>query len=143
MDRKELAVRRFYEELNCCQAVISVFCKDHDIDENTALRLAVGFGGGIGNTQDICGAVTGGIMVLGFIYGLSFFDKRNVYEKSRDFLSEFKKENKTIRCADLTGCNLLSHEGKQKYIRENIQRNICSKCIRDSVRIIEELISRN
>jgi len=140
VDRKELAVRRFNEELNCCQAVVSAFCGEYGFDENTALRLAVGFGGGMGNVQDVCGAVTGGIMALGLICGGSFFDKRRVYEKSALFISEFNKENKSIRCLDLTGCDFSRPEGRKKYIVENVQANICSKCIRDSVIIIERLL---
>jgi C_GCAxxG_C_C family probable redox protein len=38
--------------------------------DRTATRLATGFGGGIGRCRDeVCGALSGGVMLLGLLYG--------------------------------------------------------------------------
>ncbi|MBR1607950.1 MAG: C_GCAxxG_C_C family protein [Clostridia bacterium] len=54
---------------NCCQAVVSVFARDAGYDEEAALRAATYFRGGM-QMGSVCGAVTGGLMALGFA-GLS------------------------------------------------------------------------
>ena len=55
--RSDKAVAIFKEGINCSQAVISSFAEDFGIDKNTALKLASGFGGGMGRTGHRCGAV--------------------------------------------------------------------------------------
>ena len=50
---------------NCAQAVVSVFARDAGYDEDAALRAATYFRGGM-QMGSVCGAVTGGLMALGF-----------------------------------------------------------------------------
>ena len=63
------AVAIFKEGINCSQAVLSSFAEDFGVDKNMALKMAAGFGGGMGRTGHRCGAVTGAYMVLGLKYG--------------------------------------------------------------------------
>ena len=63
--KSQIAAEKFSEGYNCAQAVLYCFCDDLGFDKNTALKLATGFGGGMGRKEEVCGAVTGGIIVLG------------------------------------------------------------------------------
>ncbi|NTU86942.1 MAG: C_GCAxxG_C_C family protein, partial [Chlorobiaceae bacterium] len=65
MTRSERAVSIFSEGYNCAQSVLFSFSDDLGIAGDTALKIASGFGGGIGRMQEVCGAVTGGVMVIG------------------------------------------------------------------------------
>ena len=49
---------------NCCQAVVSVFAQDAGYDEDTCMKAATYFRGGM-QTGAVCGAVTGGLLALG------------------------------------------------------------------------------
>ena len=51
-------------KMNCAQSVLTAFSDELGLDRNTALRLARGFGGGMGRTGKTCGAVTGAYMVI-------------------------------------------------------------------------------
>ena len=49
---------------NCCQAVVSVFAQDAGYDEDTCMKAATYFRGGM-QTGSVCGAITGSLLALG------------------------------------------------------------------------------
>ena len=56
MNRVQKAVQLFNSNYNCSQAVLAAFADKAGLDEPTALKLASGFGGGIGCSGGTCGA---------------------------------------------------------------------------------------
>ena len=68
--------------MNCAQSVLSVFCQEFKLDRNQALRIAMGFGGGMGRTGKTCGAVTGAYMVLGLSQRLNENNARESIERT-------------------------------------------------------------
>ncbi|HYC20977.1 MAG TPA: C-GCAxxG-C-C family protein [Candidatus Bathyarchaeia archaeon] len=69
MTKEEDAVALFQHGFSCSQAVLSAFAQHFGLERDTALRISQGFGAGIAYTDDICGAVSGAIMVIGLRYG--------------------------------------------------------------------------
>ena len=140
MSKAEIAINLF-ETYNCAQSVLTAYAEDFGINKNQALSLAVGFGGGMGRTQDVCGAVTGAIMVLGLSSDFKEEDRRDkinmVYSKVQRFLNEFGEAKGTTKCRDLIGCDLLSEEG-QKYFKE---KNLKENC-REYIRLCCELLDK-
>ena len=65
MKPAEKAIKLYKEEFNCSQAIFSAYTEELGIDEQTAVRVASSFGGGIARTGKTCGAVTGALMVIG------------------------------------------------------------------------------
>ena len=53
------------------------------MDEETALKLASSFGGGIGRLREVCGGVTGAFAVLGLVCG--YDDPTDTADKSRHY----------------------------------------------------------
>ncbi|MBN2403542.1 MAG: C_GCAxxG_C_C family protein [Spirochaetes bacterium] len=142
--RSDIAVQKFKEGYNCAQAVLFSFCDELQIEKDLALKLACGFGAGIGRKQEVCGAVTGSAMVLGKKYGRGEREEisatENTYTIVREFIHKFEKKNGSIICGRLlNGCELLSQEGK-KYFQENdLITRICIPCVKSAVEILEEM----
>jgi len=67
--RSDRATEMFLSGYNCAQSVLWSFSDEVRLDPDTALRIACGFGAGMARRQEVCGAVTGGIMVLGLRLG--------------------------------------------------------------------------
>ncbi|MBN2038930.1 MAG: C_GCAxxG_C_C family protein [Spirochaetes bacterium] len=143
MNRKQIASEKFTSGYNCAQSVLYAFCDHFNLDKDTALKIACGFGAGMGRTQSNCGAVVGGIMVLNLIYGRGENDDREVmmdnYEKVRELLELFKKKFSTYNCRGLlSNCDLMTEEG-QKYYQENDLRNkVCTSCVETVIELIEK-----
>ena len=69
-DRVRMAADLFSSGYNCAQAVFAAVAPELGLDRVAALRVATGFGGGMGRLQRSCGAVTGSVMLLGLRYGM-------------------------------------------------------------------------
>ena len=63
-DRVELAVELFSGGLACSQAILAVYGPLFGFDRDDAIRVARGFGGGMGRLSETCGAVTGAFMAI-------------------------------------------------------------------------------
>ncbi len=64
------AKRLFIEEkYNCAQAVACAFCSELELPAEKARALAASFGGGMGRLREVCGAVSGALLVFGAVCG--------------------------------------------------------------------------
>ena len=144
MNASDIALRKFQEGYNCSQSVLFSFTCRLQISQDLALKIANGFGAGMGRKQEICGAVSGGIMVLSLIYGRGEDDDRKQqeinYEKVRDFIEKFESEYKTVNCKKLLdGCDLQTEEGRNRF-REDKMIEKCYEYVEGAVNILEEVI---
>ena len=145
MDRSEQAVSKFAEGFNCAQSVLFSFCDDLGMDKDKALKIACGFGAGMGRKEEVCGAVSGGILVIGAKYGRGENEDRSAtetaYVKIRDLMNQFAQRHGTYICRQLlNGCELTTEEG-QKIFKENDYLNkVCKPCVRSVVEIIERMV---
>ena len=143
--KEEKAVEYFKKGFNCAQAVLVVFAKEHGLDEATSLKVAGGFGAGMGRMQSTCGAVTGAYMVIGLNYGKTLGDDGNekrdkTYALVRSFDSEFKKIFGTTSCRELLNCDLTTPEGGKYFTDNRLSEKVCQKCVREAVLITEKLL---
>lgn len=86
----EKAGRLFASGYNCAQSVLMATT---DIDDPALLEMADAFGGGIGDTQCLCGAITGGVMALGL---------KGKGKKAAALVEAFKARNKVTCCKVLS-----------------------------------------
>ena len=68
-DHSKLAGELFAQGYNCAQSVLLAFEDITGLDRETAARVASSFGGGIGGSGEVCGALTGALMALGLVVG--------------------------------------------------------------------------
>ncbi len=104
-DRMEIANAYHEKGYNCAQSVLAAFSDKYDISEETALRLAAGFGGGAG-TGELCGAVVGGIMALDLILGGDVtsdpaLGKRRAAMRAKELQQRFHDQFAALRCHEL------------------------------------------
>ncbi len=144
MTKSERAVSKFLEGYNCAQAVFYSFCEDLRFEKNNALKIACGFGAGMGRKEEVCGAVTGGIMVIGAKYGRAEKDDRSAqemtYTKTRELMDQFAKKHGTYICRKLLhGCELTAEEGQKSFKENDMLNKICVPCVQSVVEILENI----
>ena len=69
--------------------------------EPQAIRMSTPFGGGVGGTrQELCGALSGGVMVIGALYGRtdSSQDDKQAYELAKQYREGFHTEFGHTKC---------------------------------------------
>lgn len=143
--RKDLAIRSFTEGLNCAQSVLSAYTDTYEIDKSMALSLSCAFGGGMGRLQETCGAVTGAFMVISVYncrkYSANSERKEMTYAMVQNFHRQFVHRNGTSNCRALLNCDLNTKEGQEYAKQNNVFKEVCEKCISDSLEILEKLVS--
>jgi len=145
MEKIEKALESFKKGYNCSQSVFSAYSDIFNVDRDTALLIASGLGGGIGRTGNVCGAVTGAVLILGLKYGFFKEDevdlgKERIYPKVKEFLKRFEEENKSIICKELIGVDIGTEEGLKRAKEEKIFGNICPKFVESACKILEEML---
>ena len=91
---------------------------------------------------EVCGAVTGALMVLGLRYGprdAADTSRDIVYSKVSEFLSRFEEGCGSIICRDLLGCDLSTPEGMKQAVKNDLFKTVCPKMIEVAADLVEEL----
>ena len=139
--KANVAVACFDSGFNCAQAILSTYCEEFGLDRTTALKIACGFGAGMGRLQETCGAVSGAYMLIGLKHGKYEKDddaaKEKTYALVREFTRLFEARNKTTNCGELLGINLMDDDGQAATERI---KSICPKMVQDAAEILETLI---
>lgn len=144
MTKSEKALELFASGFNCSQAVLTAFAPDFGLDEKLALMLGTQFGGGARNAE-MCGAVSGALMVLGLKYG--HYQSDNTEQKSRayaiavEYTKRFKELNGSIVCRDLLGYDLTNPEEAACIKERNLFGDICPKMIQSAVELLESILA--
>ena len=107
-ERVEKARRLFKEGgYNCCQAVVLAYNDVFGLEDELAASLSSGFGGGMGRMREVCGAVSGMVMLAGMIRPASDPSVKNWrtanYALVQEMAGEFKEINGSIVCKELLG----------------------------------------
>ncbi|MGO9378975.1 MAG: C-GCAxxG-C-C family protein [Dissulfurispiraceae bacterium] len=145
MTKSEQAVALFMEGYNCAQSVLFSFCEDLKIDKDKALRIACGFGAGMGKKEEVCGAVTGGIIAIGAKYGRGKNDDRSAtevtYAKTRTLMDQFAEKHGTFICRTLlNGCELTTEEGYKEFKENDLFNKTCKPCVQSVIEILESIM---
>ena len=122
--------------------MLYAFREESAMDEDTALKIACGLGAGMGRKQEVCGAVTGGILVLGMRHGRGSRDERSAmeltYAKTKELMELFADKHGSCICRHLlNGCDLLTEEGKKQFKERELLMNVCKPFVQTVVEILE------
>ena len=118
------------EDLNCAEKILYGANEIYDLGlDKNALRLASGFGGGMG-IESVCGALTGSIMVLGRLFvEEKAHESTRIKEISSQMLVRYEREMGYIDCAPL----------KKGYRTEQKK---CDSVILKAAEILDDIIAR-
>ena len=132
--RVQKALENHGRGYNCAQAVLCAYADLFGLNETEALKIAEGFGSGMGGMGETCGAVTAAFMLTGLKNSSgSAGDKTTrpeTYKQIRDLANAFKAEAGSITCRELKGTT-----GKPVYP--------CQKCVETAARLFENALNSN
>ena len=146
MDHAYLAAELFLEGYNCAQAVAVAFTDVTGMDKKEAAKLAAPFGGGMGRMREVCGAVSGMLMVLGTLYGYDHSDaddkKRALYKQVQELAAQFREENGSIICREILK-NPPSDPNPSPRTAEYYAKRPCAKMVMTAARLMDEFIAQH
>ena len=105
VDHAEKAAQLFLQGYNCAQAVTVAFCDVTGLQPEFAAKMASSFGGGMGRLREVCGAVSGMLMVAGLLYGYAVPGddqiKMEHYQLVQHLAGQFREEVGSIVCREI------------------------------------------
>lgn len=147
-ERVEKAVQLFEQGYNCAQSVFMAFADIFGLEDQLAASVSTSFGGGLGRMREVCGAVSGGALLLGLKYPhLNPADptaKNYNYQVVQKLVADFQTEIGSYKCADILGQKdrkntPVSEPRTEKYYAERP----CIRCVRVAAELMEKELIEN
>ena len=132
------AVRLFESGCSCSQAVFTAYAEDFGMDAETAMKVSVALGGGMGRMREACGAVSGMALVAGLKYGntdpADAAAKSKALDAAKALAEKFKTENGSVVCKELLG--LEPPRGQTEILPKKLP---CKELVRMAAELLESL----
>ena len=146
MDHGLKAAELFLSGYNCAQAVAVAFHEELGLTEKQAARMASAFGGGMGRMREVCGAVSGMLMVLSQLYGYDTpgddISKKRLYGEVQALAAGFRAENGSIICREILK-NPPSDPNPTPRTAEFYAKRPCAKMVMTAARLLEQFMEEN
>ncbi len=122
-------------DLSCSETILYGANQVYDLGlDEKALHMAAGFGAGMG-VESVCGALTGGIMVLGVLFVDDSAHENNslIYDLAEQFLTAYQERMGEIECRSL----------RDKYYNKQVADvSGCREIILTTAEVLEEFIAK-
>ena len=146
MERGLKAAQLFVDGYNCAQAVAVAFCDVTGLDEKMTCRLLSSFGGGMGRMREVCGAVSGMLMVAGLLYGYDVIGddagKKAHYALVQELAGQFRQEVGSIVCREILK-NPSTDPNPSPRTEEYYASRPCVRMVYTAANILESYIDQN
>lgn len=131
------------KEGNCSQAVLAAFGSDLDVPQAQCFHLAACFGAGMGRLGKTCGALTGGLMVLGLRHGHEMTTdpqrgRDTVYARVQKLMARFEEKLGSTECRALIGCDMTTPEGREEFVARDLHNTLCANAVATVASLLEE-----
>ena len=147
MNHEYKAADLFLSGSNCAQAIVVAFCDVTGMEESLAAKFSSSFGGGMGRLREVCGAVSGMLMVAGLLYGYedpgeNDCNKKAHYRMVQYLAGRFREEVGSIVCREILK-NPPSDPNPSPRTAEYYKTRPCAKMVMTAARILDEYIAEH
>jgi C_GCAxxG_C_C family probable redox protein len=105
---------------NCCESVLLALSDYLGAGSEVIPRIGTAIGAGVGLNGLLCGSISSVAMAIGIKYGRTSPEEspQQAWNMIDGYLAAFKEKFGAFNCRELTGVNVKTPEGWQKYITE-------------------------
>lgn len=128
----EKAVKLFSNGYLCGESVLLAASEAVDIKSSMIPAAATGFCSGFSRTCGLCGAVAGATIAINMVHGRTSPEEKveHSYKRVQKLRSEFLDRFGSDNCRELTGCDLSTPDGQQKFKENCIKSKLCLELVR-------------
>ena len=147
MNHEIQAADLFLSGSNCAQAVLLAFGDVTGLDPKLAATVSSSFGGGMGRLREVCGAVSGMLMVAGILYGYddpgeNDAAKKAHYQLVQELCGRFREEAGSIICREILD-NPPSDPNPSPRTAEYYKVRPCARMVMLAARILDAYIAEH
>ncbi len=148
-EMREKAIDLFEKRLHCSQVLAMVGLEKLGLDDPSVIKALGAFGGGIGGTGNICGALVGAASVIGSLYSRSSLEEKEnprMWAATKAVMKHFNEltaEHGGINCCQIARVDWMDREQvKQFYGNADSRRQYCIKVVGDTAKALGELLEQ-
>ena len=142
--KSEVAAFLFRKGYNCSQSVFGAFAEELELPFETAMKLACSFGGGMGRLREVCGAVSGMLLVCGLAQGYHTPEtgavKAEHYRLVQSLAKRFREQHGSLCCRELLGGTVSDLPTPTERTPEFYKLRPCERLIASAADILEEML---
>jgi len=129
----------FRSNLNCAEAMLLAYAEASKIESALIPSMGSALGAGLCRTGQVCGAVTGSLMVIGLLCGRRQAGDSNdlAYYYGWLLMQKFAERKGSIDCRELTGQDFNDERAWEDY---DYNTN-CVPLIRSAAEVLNEIIA--
>ena len=146
MNHSDYAVELFKKGYNCAQTIAVAFCDVTGLEEDFAAKMASSFGGGMGRMREVCGAVSGMLMVAGLLYGYEIpgddVSKKEHYARVQELAGKFREEIGSIVCREILK-NPPSDPNPTPRTDDFYAKRPCARMVWQAAKILDDYIEEH
>ena len=147
MDHGIKAAELFLSGSNCAQAVVVAFCDVTGRTPEFSAKMASSFGGGMGRLREVCGAVSGMLMVAGLLYGYEDpgeddVNKKAHYQLVQELAGKFREQAGSIVCREILK-NPPSDPNPTPRTEEFYKKRPCARMVILAAEILDDYIAQH
>lgn len=146
MNHSELAAELFMQGYNCAQTIVVAFSDVTGLTPEFSARMSSSFGGGMGRMREVCGAVSGMLMVAGLLYGYEIpgddRSKTAHYKLVQELAGKFREKEGSIVCREILK-NPPSDPNPTPRTAEFYQKRPCVRLVMLAAQILDDYIAEN
>ena len=131
--RQQRALELHSQGCNCAQSIALALSDRVSVSEDELFRIMDGFGAGMGGFSETCGAISGGVAIIGMKTSAGVDVKKSkgaTYKVTRRLVRAFQDKNGSTLCGELKG---LTRADKTPL-------RSCDGCIEDAVALTCQLL---
>lgn len=144
MERAERAAELFLQGYNCAQAVAVAFSDLTGLSPELSAKMASSFGGGMGRLREVCGAVSGMLLVTSLLYGYDRPEdaqgKKELYQLVQNLAGQFREQNGSIICRELLN-NPSSDPNPSPRTAQYYRQRPCAAMVFTAAQILDTYIA--
>lgn len=140
----EQAVAFYQQGYTCAQSILASFAPRYGLPQSLAFRIGEPFGAGTSCTTDMCGSISGAIMVLGLQYGSALYNDETArlytYQRVQELIHRFKEIHSSIQCTDLLGYDLSDPKQLKTVLEKGLFIQLCPTLVRDAAQLLADML---
>ncbi len=148
-EMREKAIELFTQRLHCSQVLAMVGLEKLGIEDPSVIKALGAFGGGIGGTGNICGALVGAASVIGSLYSRSSLEEKEnprMWAATKAVMKNFEElaaPHGGINCCQIARVNWMDRDQvKDFYGNSESRRQHCLKVVGDTAKALGELLEQ-
>ncbi len=148
-EMRDNAVDLFLKRMHCAQVLALVGHDKLEVQEPSVIKAMGSFGGGIGGTGHVCGALVGAVSVMGTLYSRSSLEEKEnprMWAATKAVLKTFTELTEQfggVDCGQIARVDWMNRdEVKNFYGNPESRRQHCVRVVGETARLLGELLEK-